>query len=250
VLAAAKAHHRTIAVLPSSVSHALPELTRSHPEASFWSQIYISGDRNGMLETVRRAEEAQCAAIVLDGRLDRRRQVRMELSELPFLPWKRSLLRRSNAKPVPASFDDLIWLCRTASVPVTVKGGFGPTRPSAASMPVLERSCFQPWRQSIGWRSRHGRRAAVHADAVGAEIEVYVDCGVRSGLSVRKALPLNTRAVLVGRPADWGLAADGEAGLGSILGCLGAELSQAMLYCGVSETCKVSADLLSASLRT
>ena len=42
--------------------------------------------------------------------------------------------------------------------------------------------------------------------AVGNDIEVYMDGGVRSGSDIFKALALGARAVFVGRPILWGLA--------------------------------------------
>ena len=43
-------------------------------------------------------------------------------------------------------------------------------------------------------------------EAVGSDIEVYIDGGIRYGADVLKALALGARAVFVGRPAVWGLA--------------------------------------------
>lgn len=54
-------------------------------------------------------------------------------------------------------------------------------------------------------------------DAVGDQIEVYTDGGVRRGGDAVKAVALGARAVLVGRPWLWGLAADGEAGVAAVL---------------------------------
>ena len=70
------------------------------------------------------------------------------------------------------------------------------------------------------------------ADAVGTRAEVYVDGGVRWGSDVVKALALGARAVLVGRPILWGLAAAGEAGAWRVLEILREELSRAMALAG------------------
>ena len=50
--------------------------------------------------------------------------------------------------------------------------------------------------------------------AVGDRVEVYMDCGIRTGTDILKALALGARAVFIGRPALWGLAckASDEAG--------------------------------------
>jgi L-lactate dehydrogenase (cytochrome)/glycolate oxidase len=55
------------------------------------------------------------------------------------------------------------------------------------------------------------------ADAVGEEIEVLLDGGIRRGGDVVKALALGARAVMIGRAYLWGLAANGQAGVENIL---------------------------------
>jgi isopentenyl diphosphate isomerase/L-lactate dehydrogenase-like FMN-dependent dehydrogenase len=69
-------------------------------------------------------------------------------------------------------------------------------------------------------------------DAVGDQLEVLVDGGVRRGTDVIVALALGARAVLVGRPVLWGLAVDGEEGVYRVLGLLHAELERALALCG------------------
>lgn len=54
-------------------------------------------------------------------------------------------------------------------------------------------------------------------DAVGGQIEVLLDGGVRRGSDVVKALALGARAVMIGRAYLWGLAANGEAGVRNVL---------------------------------
>ena len=55
------------------------------------------------------------------------------------------------------------------------------------------------------------------ADAVGDEIEVVLDGGIRRGSDVVKALALGARAVMIGRAYLWGLAANGQAGVENVL---------------------------------
>ena len=70
-------------------------------------------------------------------------------------------------------------------------------------------------------------------DAVGDRLDVIVDGGVRRGTDVVKALALGARAVMVGRPVLWGLAADGEAGARRVLELLREELDVALALTGV-----------------
>ena len=77
-------------------------------------------------------------------------------------------------------------------------------------------------------------------EAVGGRIPVLLDSGVRGGADAFKALALGARAVLVGRPALWGLAAAGEAGAGRVLELLRDELELALALCGCPEPEAVS----------
>lgn len=57
-------------------------------------------------------------------------------------------------------------------------------------------------------------------DAVGEELTVLFDSGIRTGADIMKALALGAKAVLVGRPIFYGLAVSGEAGAEHILRCI------------------------------
>ncbi|TDB90356.1 pre-mycofactocin synthase MftD [Actinomadura sp. 7K534] len=70
------------------------------------------------------------------------------------------------------------------------------------------------------------------ADAVGDQVEVLLDGGVRRGGDVAKALALGARAVLIGRAYLWGLAANGEAGVENVLDILRSGLDSAVLGLG------------------
>ena len=76
-------------------------------------------------------------------------------------------------------------------------------------------------------------------DSVAGRGTVLVDGGLRRGTDVVIALALGADAVLVGRPALWGLAAGGEAGARRVLELLRAELELALTLCG----CRSPAEL-------
>jgi len=61
------------------------------------------------------------------------------------------------------------------------------------------------------------RSLPVIADAVGSQLEVLLDGGIRRGSDVVKALALGARAVMLGRAYLWGLAAEGQAGVENVL---------------------------------
>jgi pre-mycofactocin synthase len=70
------------------------------------------------------------------------------------------------------------------------------------------------------------------ADAVGSQVEVLLDGGVRRGSDVVKALALGARAVMIGRAYLWGLAANGQAGVENVLDILRNGLDSALLGLG------------------
>jgi L-lactate dehydrogenase (cytochrome) len=72
------------------------------------------------------------------------------------------------------------------------------------------------------------------ADAVGAEIEVMFDGGIRSGQDLLRALALGARSCLIGRSYIFGLAAAGEAGVSKAIKIIRDELDVSMALCGVN----------------
>ncbi|MEB8341453.1 pre-mycofactocin synthase MftD [Streptomyces endophyticus] len=80
------------------------------------------------------------------------------------------------------------------------------------------------------------------AEAVGADIEVLLDGGVRRGGDVAKALALGARAVLIGRAYLWGLAANGQAGVENVLDILRGGLDSAVLGLGHASVDELNPD--------
>ena len=81
-------------------------------------------------------------------------------------------------------------------------------------------------------------------DAVGDEVEVLLDSGVRRGSDVVKALALGARACLVGRPYLYGLAVAGEAGVATVLGLLRDEIDRVQALVGCADIREVDRSLL------
>lgn len=88
-----------------------------------------------------------------------------------------------------------------------------------------------------GGRQLDGVRSSISAlpkivQAVGSDLEVYMDSGVRSGLDVLKAMALGAKACFVGRAWAYALGAGGEAQVGKMLATLKSELAVAMILTG------------------
>ncbi|CAG0926596.1 MAG: L-lactate dehydrogenase [Rhodocyclaceae bacterium] len=81
-------------------------------------------------------------------------------------------------------------------------------------------------------------------DAVGDRLEVLMDGGIRSGQDVAKALALGAKAILLGRPWAYGLAARGEQGVAEVLALLKRELEITMTLLGVERIEQIGAGAL------
>lgn len=79
------------------------------------------------------------------------------------------------------------------------------------------------------------------ADAVGDQIEVLLDGGIRRGSDVVKALALGARAVMIGRAYLWGLAAAGQPGVENVLDILRGGIDSALMGLGRASVRDLSA---------
>jgi L-lactate dehydrogenase (cytochrome)/glycolate oxidase len=80
------------------------------------------------------------------------------------------------------------------------------------------------------------------AGAVGNDIEVLLDGGIRRGSDVVKAVALGARAVMIGRASLWGLAANGQAGVENVLDILRSGIESALLGLGHSSIQQLGPD--------
>jgi len=82
------------------------------------------------------------------------------------------------------------------------------------------------------------------AEAVGGDLAVLFDSGVRGGADVLKALALGADAVCLGRPYVWGLALGGQEGVEAVLKMVLAELDLTMALCGLARPGEIGPHLL------
>jgi isopentenyl diphosphate isomerase/L-lactate dehydrogenase-like FMN-dependent dehydrogenase len=123
------------------------------------------------------------------------------------------------------TWEDLEFLRSHTTLPIALKGILHPEDARAAREHGMDAVVVS----NHGGRQVDGAVASLDAlpaivDAVGDDLDVLLDSGVRSGADVVKALALGADAVLVGRPYIWGLAVDGELGVLAVLRALLAEL--------------------------
>ena len=82
------------------------------------------------------------------------------------------------------------------------------------------------------------------ADAVGRDIEVWIDGGIRSGQDVLKAVALGAKGTMIGRAFLYGLGAMGEAGVTKVLQIIHRELDLTMAFCGLRDIADVDRRIL------
>jgi pre-mycofactocin synthase len=128
------------------------------------------------------------------------------------------------------SWDDVAWLRKQFDGPFMLKGVCridDAKRAADAGVSAISVS-------NHGGNNLDGTPASIRvlpgiADAVGGQIEVVLDGGVRRGSDVIKALALGARAVMIGRACLWGLAANGQAGVENVLDILRGGIDSGLL---------------------
>ena len=212
-----------------------------------WFQLYWHEDRAALVALAARAKACGYEALVLTVDSPVRTGFRVPPGlHTPNMPQAgdtpRDLQALCAAAPTWADFE---WLCANAGLPVIAKGVLHPddalaARASGAAAVIVS---------NHGGRTLDGVPATAvmlpHVvDALGGALPVLADGGIRSGADVLRALALGARAVLVGRPAVWGLANAGARGAAHVLRLLRDELELAMAQCGCADLSRVSAGLL------
>jgi len=121
----------------------------------------------------------------------------------------------------PPSWDDVAWLVDQWGGPIMLKGI---SRVDDAKRAV-DTGFSAISVSNHGGNNLDGTPAPIRclpavAEAVGDQIEVLLDGGIRRGSDVVKAVALGARAVMIGRAYLWGLAANGQAGVENVLDVL------------------------------
>ena len=141
----------------------------------------------------------------------------------------------------PITWDDFGWIRDAFGGPVLAKG----VLTAADARRAVDAGADAVIVSNHGGRQLDGVPAALEAldevaTAVGGEVEVLMDGGVRRGSDVAKAVALGARAVLIGRAWAYGLAAAGEPGVQRVLSILRAELDRTLRLVGVGSVQELS----------
>ena len=225
-----------------------------------WFQLYVLKDRAISRALMDEAVDHGFSAIVLTvdapraGRRERDLRTGFTVPPGVDMPAVRAAVG-APACPTPAEFFELVdttltWrdveqLASSCPVPLVVKG----VHTAEDARLAADHGAAAVIVSNHGGRQLDGVPAALDmlpevAEAVGDRLEVLMDGGVRRGTDVVCALALGARAVLVGRPALFGLACGGEAGARRVLDLLRDEVALALTLLGAPAPSDVHRDHL------
>jgi L-lactate dehydrogenase (cytochrome)/glycolate oxidase len=143
----------------------------------------------------------------------------------------------------PPTWEDIAWLREQWGGPFLLKGMVrvdDAKRAVDAGVSAITVS-------NHGGNNLDGTPAAIRclpaiAEAVGDQVDVLLDGGIRRGSDVIKALALGARAVMIGRAYLWGLAANGQAGVENVLDILSGGIDSALRGLGKASIHDLSVD--------
>jgi 4-hydroxymandelate oxidase len=235
----------------STLATSLPaEIAAAAPDGRHLFQLYCFSDAGVTRALTEQAVESGFEAILVTvdapraGNRERDRRTGFALPEGLGIPSVAAALGSQRSVTVPEAFElidpclgwrELEALASECKLPVLVKG----IQTGEDAALAIEHGAAGIVVSNHGGRQLDGVAASADLleEAVGAVAgrgTVLVDGGIRRGIDVAVALALGADAVLVGRPALWGLAVDGERGARRVLELLAEELELALLLCGCS----------------
>lgn len=249
-------------VISSFTTTAIDEIAQNIQQP-IWFQLYVQRDRGFTRDMVERAVAQGCKAVCITvdtpvlgcryGQLQFALPAEIECVHVRGLAGKLAITghQTRGSRIYDVLFDpkfnwrDLEWLRSFAGVPVLLKGVLNPEDAIRAVEAGVEGIIV----------SNHGGRnldmvpAAIEAlprvvEAVGGKIPVLMDSGIRRGTDILMALALGARAVLVGRPYAYGLAAGGAEGVERVIRILREELERAMALTGRRSIAEIDSSVL------
>jgi isopentenyl diphosphate isomerase/L-lactate dehydrogenase-like FMN-dependent dehydrogenase len=260
-MARAAAEAGTVMCLSTLATTRPSELAAAAPAGRRWFQLYCFRDEAVTRALTEEAVDSGFEAIVVTvdaprgGNRERDRRTGFRIPEGLGVPSVAAAMGVERAVTIEETFglmdpalswSDLEDLASECGLPVLVKGLLTAedaelaVEHGAAGVVVSNHGGRQLDRALAG-----GDALPEVVDAVGGRAAVLVDGGIRRGVDVAVALALGADAVLVGRPALWGLAVDGARGAGRVLELLRDELELALALCG----CTSPAELGRSHLR-
>jgi lactate 2-monooxygenase len=271
VARAAAAQHVPM-ILSTAASSTIEDVAAASGDGQRWFQLYWPKDRSVAASLLGRAQAAGYSVLVvtLDTRLLAWRPRDLANGYLPFLQGVgiqnylsdqafRAGLVSDVENDVQAAilhwtqlfgdssitWDDLPFLRQHWHGPIVLKGILSAADARAAAAAGMDGVVVS----NHGGRQVDGAIAALAAlpevaDAVGSQLAVLFDSGIRGGADILKALALGAQAVLIGRPYVYGLALGGETGVVHVLRALRTEFELSMRLAGLARLTDLGPDVL------
>jgi 4-hydroxymandelate oxidase len=235
-------------VISTFTTTAIEEIAR-HTQRPIWFQLYVQRDRAFTKDMVQRAVAAGCKTVCITvdtpvlgcrySQLSFGLPKNLELAHLRGLNLGATTPQHKSGRIFDPIFDpsfnwrDLDWLRSVAGVPVILKGVLNPEDGKRA----VENGADGVIVSNHGGRNLDTVPATIDVlprmvEAVAGRIPVMLDSGIRRGTDVLAALALGAKAVLIGRPYIYGLAAGGAQGVERVITILRDELERAMALTG------------------
>ena len=260
-MAAGAAAAGTVMCLSTLSTTRPAEVSAAAPGGRHWFQLYAFEDEAVTRALMDEAVDAGFEAILLTadappgGNRERDRRNRFTLPKELGTPSLTAATGGDRELSIEDTFalmnhgltwDDLADLASECRLPVFVKGILTPEDAELA----IDHGAAGVVVSNHGGRQLDRSLATAEAlpeiaDTVDGRGAVLVDGGIRRGIDAATALALGADAVLVGRPALWGLAAAGSDGVARVLTLLREELELAVALCG----CTVPAQLTRSHVR-
>ncbi|MGH9594655.1 MAG: alpha-hydroxy acid oxidase, partial [Bryobacteraceae bacterium] len=247
-VARAAKSRKTLQILSTVSSHGVEEVAQALG-APPWYQLYMPQSWDGTEKMVKRAEAAGCPVLVwtvdlLAGRntetaerfrrQDTRNCVACHVNGVGSLKGRPMLDGiEGGINPPAATWQYVDRLKKLTRMKLVIKG----IDTAEDAKLCLEHGADAVLVSNHGGRATETGRSTIDSlaeivDAVGSQMPVMVDGGFRRGTDIYKALALGARAVGIGRPYIYGLAAMGQEGVEKVLEILRTELTLTMRQCG------------------
>lgn len=263
---------KTIICLSSLTSSSISEVAKAAGTGPKWFQLYVKTDRNHSLKIIKMVEKLGYTAVVLTvdapmlGYRDRDFKVKFNIPKTIDYQDKsdegaqKKEIKNDNNKSElfnffasnmdqTLSWDIVNWFRENIKLPIVLKG--------------IHRVDDALKAQEMGVDaiivSNHGARqldtvpstmemllpiSRALKQVKNNKMEIYVDGGIRRGTDIIKAIALGAKAVFIGRPSLWGLAAGGQHGVEKTIEILRQELTVAMKLTGVNHLEELNEDFI------
>jgi len=204
---------KAVMVVPARSSYPIDKIAEQ-ATTPLWYQIDLNGDASENRRRVDRAISLGCKVICVTAGAEE---------------------AAAKGAPLRVGIDwgALTRLCKAINAPVVLKGVMSADEARKATLAGVQGLIVSNYAaQTVPGVASPIEVLPAIADAVAGKLAVLVDGSIRRGSDVLKALALGAQAVLLARPAVWGMAGYGAAGVQNVVELIQTELARDMVMCG------------------